>query len=417
MTNGNGNLGPSGSLGGAPQSAREPGKDALWYVAGVLMRRRLFIIGTAAFVAVASVVITLLMPNVYEASVRVLAPERGSSGLLASALMKNLPGGALSLLGGPSADYSRYLTILSSRNLHEDVVDKFDLVNVYEVQDKKFPGLLARKRLNDNLTLEVDAEYEYLAVKVKDEDPERAAEIANYFVRRMNELNADLASGSAGKYRQFIEDRYAASISAMDSVMDAIQAFQQQYGLYDLPAQTQTFFEQVGGMRAAAIEAEIQYETLSAQLGPDNSQVQALRDAANVANRKYRNALEGQEAVMPVPREEMAGVMRQYLQLQRESIMQGRILEVVRPLLEQARLDEQQKVEAVQVVDPAVAPERKVEPRRSIIVIMATLSAFVLAMIFAVLYDFAQRRSPALLAHLREAEQEHPEKPLSKATA
>jgi uncharacterized protein involved in exopolysaccharide biosynthesis len=49
----------------------------------------------------------------------------------------------------------------------------------------------------------------------------------------------------------------------------------------------------------------------------------------------------------------------------------------------------------VQVLDPAVQPERKFKPKRSLIVIGSTLAAFVLACIWALVSEIARRAARA----------------------
>jgi hypothetical protein len=58
-------------------------------------------------------------------------------------------------------------------------------------------------------------------------------------------------------------------------------------------------------------------------------------------------------------------------------------------------------VEAVQVVDAAVPPDKKAKPRRSIICITMTISAFVLAILFVLVYDWWQRKHGYFARRLR----------------
>ena len=80
---------------------------------------------------------------------------------------------------------------------------------------------------------------------------------------------------------------------------------------------------------------------------------------------------------MPLAVNQLPEVGRQYAQLQQGIVLQGAILEALQPLYEQALLTESREADAVQVIDPAVAPARKAEPRRSMMVVAATLSALV----------------------------------------
>ncbi len=376
--------------------------DGMWTALGTLYRWRMFIAGVTGLVAVAAVVISLLLPNWYAASARVLPPEAGGASPLASALLRSGAGSAASaLLGGVSSDYARYLAILSSRRVLSSVVEEFDLVEAYDVEDSEHPSETALRMLEENVSFPVDEDYEFLSVVVLDQDRQRAADIANYMVRQLNAINSELASLSASTFRQFVESRYEESQTVLDSVLDATQAFQSQYGVVDLDVQSQAYFNQLASLEASATLAEVQYEAQLAQLGPENEEVQSLRAVARAAQGKVQALLEGRESVLPVPRGAMSGVARAYVDLQRELTVQSEILEVIGPLREQARFEEEKTVEAVQVVDPAVPPVRKAKPRRSVIVVVATLSGFLLTVLFVLLYSGWQRRSAYVTRRLR----------------
>ena len=76
--------------------------------------------------------------------------------------------------------------------------------------------------------------------------------------------------------------------------------------------------------------------------------------------------------------------------------------------MEAARIDEGQNAILVQVVDKAVAPERKSGPRRLLIVLVSTVAAFLIACLAVLLSEALRRkyRDPneaARLAELRES--------------
>ncbi len=378
-------------------------EDTLWTVLGRLYRRRMFILGVTGVVAVGAVVISLLLPNWYRAEARVLVPESTGSGLT-SAILGNLPAAASALLGGgPGGDYTRYLAILTSRGVMTAAVDSFDLIRLYEVENKETPLEDAIRRLRDNADFDIDMEYHFLSISVLDKDPERSAAMANFFVRKLNEVNERLTTESAGNYRRFIEQRYFEARADMDSVLDATQRFQRQYGIYNLPSQTEAFFQQMAALRESALEAEISHEALLAQYGPENPRVESVGQLARAANRKYAQALEGHERLLPVPQSEVPGVARQFTQLELERTIQATILEVLGPLYEQARFQEERESQAVQVVDEATPPARKAKPKRSAICVLATLSAFFLAVAFVLVYEWWRRNHRHYLHRLQSS--------------
>lgn len=345
--------------------------------------RRKFIIGVTAGVAVLSVIITLLLPNWYRAESRLLPPERSGTGAIAAAMLDNLPTGAASLLGGGSTgSYSRYLTILTSRQLLDSVVDTFDLITVYKTENARSPRDATIEKLLDNAEFEVDNKFDFLSVSILDKSPERAAEMANFIVSKLNEINAGLTSSNAANFRRYAEQRYEGAMADLGAVLDSVEVFQREHGLVDLPAQSVGFFEHIGALRAEAVRAEVEYEALSEQFGDTNPRVQATRSVVEAANRSYQRALSGAEATLPVPLSEMPAAIRRFADLERERILQTRIIEVIAPIYEQSRFDEERDVQAVQIIDYARPPVLKAKPRRGLLVIAATLSAFFLTVTY-----------------------------------
>ena len=376
----------------------------LWRGVAAVYRRRGLIVAVTAVAAIASVIISLLLPKWYLASSRLLVPEGGTAGLLG--MLDDLPSAAKSFLGSGGGDFTRYLAILGSRTVMENVVDEFDLVSVYELEDEDYPRVEAVKELQGNVDFIIDREYDYLSIEVLDKSPERAAAMSNYFVAELNRVNSQLASQAAGNLRRYIEDRYNESLATLDTVQGAMQRFQEEHGVYQLEAQMEGFFLQLVEMRVAQLEAEALYETALSQYGPDNPRVLAYREAATAARRQYNAALAGQEQLMPVPQGSVPFVARRYIELERERMIQAKILEVIAPMLEHAKLDEMRETMAVQVVDEAVPPVKKTFPKRMIIVIATTLSAFLFAVLAVIAHQWWRRNHAAYSSRLTTAVRE-----------
>ena len=137
--------------GGPPRAepARAPSPedrlaDRLWWAAGLLWRRKWWILGLTALVGAAAVAVTLQIPNRFRAETRVLLPDSGTS--LSAAIGRSL-GGAAALLGGGGGGYSRYIAILSSPATYGEVVDEYDLASVYETEGSVDPRGAAIDRL------------------------------------------------------------------------------------------------------------------------------------------------------------------------------------------------------------------------------------------------------------------------------
>ncbi|MEM0962899.1 MAG: Wzz/FepE/Etk N-terminal domain-containing protein [Bacteroidota bacterium] len=378
-------------------------QERLWWTAGVLYRSKWWILALTVIVAAASVYLTLQLPNKYRAETRVLLPEGGSSSLLAGAL-SNLPAGAAALIGGGGgAGFTRYMAILDSDSTLFPTVDRFDLVRVYETAEEDNPREAALGELKyERLAFDVNLDYDYLGISVLDVSPDRAAQIANYLVERLNERNIEFQASSAAENRQFLERRLNQANADLDSAQAALQILQERSGVIEPTAQVEALFSALAGAQAEVTTAEVAYQALLAQLGPENPETQSARAAVDAARREVDRLSGGGVTGLPgigiIPQ-----TQRQYAEVMQDLTLQRAIIETVQPLYEQAALEEKRTADAVQVLDRARPPSKKAEPRRSILVVAATMSAFLVAVAMSLLVALLRRSGPSVLAKLRTA--------------
>ena len=241
----------------------------------------------------------------------------------------------------------------------EPVVDRFDLVRVYDLADEEHPNEKALSELRDNVDIAVDLELEYLGIETVDEDPDRAAAISNHLAEALNARNAELSTEGARAFREYVEMRYEETEAALDSARLALQAFQERTGVVELPTMAQAYVEALAEQRAGLTRLEIEYEALASQYGPDNPDVTSAAAALRAARASEAELIGGQDRAVPLAYQNLPSLASRYAALYQEVLIQAEVLEAARPILEQARFDEARDRVAVQVIDPAVPPVRK----------------------------------------------------------
>ena len=234
-----------------------------------------------------------------------------------------------------------------------------------------------------------------------DEDPERAAQLANYFVERLNDRHIELTSSSASTNRQFLEQRLNRAYAELDSSQAQLQALQERSGIIEPEAQAEALMSSLAAVQAQVALADASYQALLAQYGPDNPDVQGARAALNAAQSQTADLSAGGAQVMPVPLRQLPRVQREYQSVLQEVLIQKQIVETILPLYEQAALQERRDADAVQVLDRASPPTLKAEPRRSLIVLATTATSFLLLILLALTLSWAQTELQGVRARLR----------------
>ncbi len=364
----------------------------------VLFKRRKVILLSIVITGVLTAVIVLLMPNWYAATASVLPPKR-PGGLLSmldggvSSVFKNLTGLGVRL-GGSSEAYS-YIAILQSRSAMERVVQKFDLVKVYKSRRNSVEEAIRTLRKN----VEVDIATEgNITVTVYDKSPQRAADMANYFVELLNEISRQLGSTEARNNREFIEKRYRQNIDDLRSAEDSLKAFQQKYGIYALPEQTESAIKAAAELKSAQVQKQMEFDIARRVFGAENPRTQALQLELSEINKRLREIKYGSDDWFNktalnffVPFKDVPELGTEYLRRYREFEIQNRLMEFLLPLYEQAKIDENKDTPVVLVLDKAIPPQRKSRPHRTLIVLIFVFLAAMFSTTWAFIHEIYER--------------------------
>jgi uncharacterized protein involved in exopolysaccharide biosynthesis len=340
-----------------------------------------FVIGVTLLVTI----VTFLSPKWYKSSASVFPAERadlfgGIEGLSSLARSISSPARALSSLAG-SPELDRYVAILKSWTVLSAVIEKFDLVNVYEITS--YPMEKTTKELLSNVEFTVELEGN-LTITVYDKDPQRAAEMANFFVEMLNKTNTELMVQNARGNRNFIEQRYDKNLRDLAAAEDTLKAFQQRYGVIALPEQMEASIKAAAEMVGALAFKEVQAGVLRRTLSKDNPAVRA----AEIEISEYRKKLgemgrgdgssSGDMKVF-VPFKQAPELGAEYIRRYREVEIQYKILQFITPLYEQAKVEERRQTPSVLVLDKAIPAERKSKPKVALYSLLALFSSLLVA--------------------------------------
>lgn len=371
----------------------------LWRVIAVLASRIRLLLVAFLLIAAASVAVSLLLPKWYLGQAVVVMPQNPGRAEL-SLMLRDLGPSAAAFLMEESGDFYRYQAILHSRTVRENAVSTFNLIGVYGTAHKKAPDEKALKILDKNLSIDYSRKYDQLVLSAFDQDPQRAADLANFLVDELNRVNAELLSAHATRNREFLEARYARIEAALDSARATMQTFQQTWGVVELEAQTEAFLDMVSDYRAQVLVGEVEYERLRLSYGDDNPLVQSARNRIRAARTEEGRLRAGSDALLPISFADLPGRLQEFARLKQEALIQARMIELVRPLLEQARFEEIKATPAVQVLDRATPAWRKAKPQRSLLVIALTAAGSMLFVLGLLAVEWWRRNRTVLRSRL-----------------
>jgi len=385
----------------APLVATQVEINLLGYLLIVVRQKRMiFWSGVATFALACG--ITLLMPNIYTATASFLSSKdnKGSLGTITGSL------GELSALAGLSIGESPgglYVGMLKGRTISDAVIDHFNLMEIYDQEYR----VKAYAALADHVNISLGKDDGIISITVEDEDPKRAAEIANYFVDELKKLNIDLNLNSAGRERQFLEDRLTLIKRDLTEAEENLKEFQESNRAIRLDDQASAIIDAIAKLKGDLASKEIELGVLLSYQTKQNPQVKALREGIDRLEEQIRKLEQSSPdkvfsgdifiATAEVPK---LGV--QYSRLLRNFKVQETLFELLTKQFEVAKISEARNTSTIQVLDVAVPPDQKSRPKRALLVLLATFSAGFLAVLFAFVREFAARMTDQDKAYLAE---------------
>lgn len=150
-------------------------------------KSRKLIISVTGVVTVLALVVTLLMPKMYTASVSVLPPELEDISKGGSMFNRNMFSPYSEMIDG-GYNYSNFMiALLKSKRMAKDVAVKFKI----KKEKSEDSSEEAEKELKSIMDITTSKE-KVLTLNVTSRDPKLSADIANFCIENLENINAEL---------------------------------------------------------------------------------------------------------------------------------------------------------------------------------------------------------------------------------
>ena len=217
----------------------QPDEVTLFDYWQVISKRKWRIIALCTVMTVGTLVVSLLLPKIYESTATLLPQLESNNGVGLGALFGSGAASSaaqslgISLPGSPATPTDIFTAMLKSRIMADDIIRQFNLMEHYETKTMHD----ARGSLEGATRIVVTKE-KVIKVAVEDKDPQLASDIANFYVSNLDRLNQTLSVSKARENRKFIEQRVAETQTALVKVEDALKEFQTQNRTVAIEAQS-----------------------------------------------------------------------------------------------------------------------------------------------------------------------------------
>jgi len=236
-----------------------------------------------------------------------------------------------------------FISIMSSRKMKQDIVRKFNLINIYKARSEDDAIKILEKR-----TFFDSAKDNFIEVSFMDVNPQRSAEITNYYVENLSLIIKDMADTNVFSVQpQWIESRLA-KIKANITFLDKrISELQNRYGIIvdnDLSELTRL----AGRLSEKVIFKKIELNKMESGLLEKNNQLRST----------IKREIEQMEKKLL----ELTALRDELVVINRELHIQEMLYGSLSQKLEDLRTTESAKIPVVHIFEKAGTPERINKP-------------------------------------------------------
>jgi tyrosine-protein kinase Etk/Wzc len=372
------------------------GKDQLGWLGAcraVLLRKSL-VLAFAVTGLIVGVILALITKPSYTAKAVFLPPNNPSASTsMLLGQLGQLAGisGSSGTLGSMKDPGAIYVGILESRTVADDLIRQFDLQKLYRVNK-----LSSAEKALARHTKFMPGKDTLITISVDDQDPRRAADMANAYLSELSKQNDRLALTEAGQRRVFFEKQLEQEKNRLADAEVELTRTEQQTGLIHPQGQAQVQIAAIAQTQAEISNREIQLAALSQRATTENpetvrlnSELASLKDQLRLLE---STNVKGNPGNPMVPTAKVPELALEYIRRERDMKYHEALYTLLLRQFESAKLDESRAAPLVQVVDEAVVPDQKSWPPRTIFVLFFTLFGLCCGMGWVVASDLWERK-------------------------
>ncbi|MBN4076172.1 hypothetical protein JYT16_00485 [Gemmatimonas aurantiaca] len=371
-------------------SSEHSGGTNLWRLLEVIALRKRFIFTLVGIATIGAVIISLLLPKWYRAESLLLPPkdDRMTFSSLSGALndWASVTAGLNLPVMVTASDV--YVRMLSSRAAKIGVIDSLQL-------REHFGGL----SMSDAL-LAIDEYSDFLVtpeglilVRYADQDAEMAAIIVNTFVDELDRIARQIYYSRTKQSLSFVETSLQGTQDELMSARGALRQFQEDNRAIDLNKQTELAINSASALKAELATLEVDLTLRKRSLSETHPEVVEL--AGKVA--EYRNKISeleygsGDSSYFSLPIAETPRLRSELADLVSRVQVAEQLYANLRLRYNEINIQSKRNAPTISVLDRAVTPEIRYKPQRSLIVAGTFGLSLIIAILFALFFEYLRR--------------------------
>jgi uncharacterized protein involved in exopolysaccharide biosynthesis len=291
-------------------------------------------------------------------------------------------------LGTQGSPTDLYIGIIKSNVMLMSLVDKFNLVSRYGVNDRDVAVAMLRRSTDISIPKEG-----LIKIDLEDRNPEQAANICNMYVIMLDSLNQSISQRASRERADFIEQMLNDNDIALKQAEMELKQFQFETKAVSPYQQQRVALSVTAELEMDIMSKENELRELRAKSFTDsNPLVQDLMKKIRFREEQLHNMRfggpRGSRETLFVPLQEAPSLTIQYEKLSRRVEALGMLEHLLRNQYEEARIEQVNNTSTVQILDRARPPVTHSKPKRSLIVLVASAASIFFSVIVIITLEY-----------------------------
>ncbi|MDA3819374.1 MAG: Wzz/FepE/Etk N-terminal domain-containing protein [Candidatus Delongbacteria bacterium] len=299
---------------------------------------------------VVSAIVSLMIQEKYRSTV-ILYPT--SSASVSKSLLSNTSTENDLLAFGEEEEVEQMIQVLKSSDIRDRIIEKFSLKKHYQIDtNARYPITNLHRKYDKNININ-RTEYQSVEIEVLDRSPDTAALIANTISTQLDSVMNQMKQERASKALKLVEKEYLNQKEKLQSMQNKLNDLHN-HGVFEFASQTEVYNDQY---------------------------------AKSLADGNYKGAKLIKEQL-----DTLAKYGAAYTDIMSALEFEQKKLTEIESKYKEAKIDAEQDLPYKYVVNKAVKAEKKSYPVRWLIVILSTVSAFLLAVIVLIIFENVKKK-------------------------
>lgn len=273
---------------------------------------------------------------------------------------------------GAEEESEQMLQMLNSDEIREKIIKKYNLMEHYRISpDEEFPQTKLNEILHENIHFS-RTEFMSVRIDVYDEDAQLAADIANDIAAYSDSIKSRIQGSRAYEAQVIMKQAYEEKKKYIAALEDSLQGIRQK-GVMDFRSQTQIVNNEYMAAIATQANEKASLQVIEKYLPPTDSSV--IKTKARIKGAEAR-IKELSTEIQTLARYGGASIsLSEQLTHEREELSK------MEKQYSKLAMDAGQQLSQKFLVNKAIKAEKKAYPVRWLIVVVSTISTFLLALI------------------------------------